>query len=174
MGRLGINVTEDRTAAIGATYAGAEFQPLYTAKVEVESGGMGHARMSGRATSSDNALDVGLAMPTALGGPGGDGTNPEQLFAAGYAACFQGAMAVVAGTIGVKLGRTQISSEVTIGRDPADGGYALQVAMGIDCPDLPAETARALVEQAHQVCPYSKAVSGNIAVCFVRITGNDG
>jgi lipoyl-dependent peroxiredoxin len=167
-------MTEDRTAAIGAVYEGGEFQPLYTAKVEVESGGMGHARMSGRATSDDQALDVKLAMPKALGGPGGDGTNPEQLFAAGYAACFQGAMAVVAGTIGVKLGRTQISSQVTIGRDPSDGGYALEVELGVDCPDLPVETARTLVEQAHNVCPYSKAVKGNIAVHFTRISGNDG
>jgi lipoyl-dependent peroxiredoxin len=166
-------MSEQNLDEIGASFEGSAFAPLYTAHVTVESGGLGHARMSGRAKSNDGALDVALAMPKALGGPGGDGTNPEELFAAGYAACFQGAMAVVAQTAKLPLGRTIMKPSVTIGRDPADGGYALRVEMDIECPDIPTETAQILVSEAHKVCPYSKAVSGNIEVHFTRIAGND-
>ncbi len=121
---------------------------------------------NGTARSSDGLLDVRLGTPKELGG-GGGGTNPEQLFAAGYAACFIGAIQSVASgrTGGPKIslnGEVSIESEVGIGTVP--GGYGIQVAMRIAIPGLDRAAAEALVEAAHEVCPYSNATRGNIQV----------
>lgn len=116
----------------------------------------------GRAVSSDNKLDVALARPAELGG-NGQGTNPEQLFAAGYAACFIGALGFVAGQTKKFLpAGTQIASEVGIGPIPA--GFGIEVALNITLPGLPRDEAQALIDAAHQVCPYSNATRGNIQV----------
>ncbi|HEX5354775.1 MAG TPA: organic hydroperoxide resistance protein [Aquabacterium sp.] len=116
----------------------------------------------GRAVTSDNKLDVALARPTELGG-NGQGTNPEQLFAAGYAACFIGAMGFVAGQSRKFLpAGTQIASEVGIGPIPA--GFGIEVTLNITLPGLPKDEAQALIDAAHQVCPYSNATRGNIQV----------
>ena len=135
---------------------------LYTAEA-VATGGR-----EGRAVSSDKALDVQLSTPRELGGAGGPGTNPEQLFAAGYSACFLGALKFVAAQEKVSLpAAAQINGKVGIG--PIPTGFGIQVELKINLPGLPAEQARALVDKAHVVCPYSNATRGNIDVALVIV-----
>lgn len=118
----------------------------------------------GRAVSSDNALDVKLAAPRELGGNGAAGTNPEQLFAAGYSACFLSAMKFVAGQRKQALpADTQVTAEVGIGPNDA-GGFALDIDLRVTLPGLAADAARELVDAAHQVCPYSNATRNNVDV----------
>jgi len=110
----------------------------------------------GRAVSSDNVLDVKLTTPRELGGAGGLGTNPEQLFAAGYSACFLGALKFVAARDKIALpANTSIEGSVGIG--PIPTGFGIQVELKISLPDLAREQAEALVEKAHIVCPYFMA-----------------
>ncbi|MBL8523910.1 MAG: organic hydroperoxide resistance protein [Betaproteobacteria bacterium] len=117
----------------------------------------------GRAVSSDNVLDVKLTTPKELGGAGAVGTNPEQLFAAGYAACFIGAMKFVAGTKKVKLpDDLSISSTVGIGKIPA--GFGIEVDLVVSAPGMDKAEVQAIVDAAHQVCPYSNATRNNIDV----------
>ncbi|MEU5089776.1 organic hydroperoxide resistance protein [Streptomyces sp. NPDC021356] len=123
-----------------------------------------HGR-DGRAFSSDGKLDVQLAPPVELGGDG-LGTNPEQLFAAGYAACFASALAVVGRQAEVDVSDAAVTGEVGIGKQGE--GFALAVTLRVELPDTVDEaTGRKLVEQAHQVCPYSNATRGNIPVELV-------
>jgi lipoyl-dependent peroxiredoxin len=131
-------------------------KPLYTARATATGGRSGHA------VSDDGVLDLDLKPPAEMGGPGG-ATNPEQLFAAGYAACFQSALAVVGRRQGVDTGGSRVEADVTIGTIPG-GGYGLAVALRVSIPGADAETTRALAEAAHQVCPYSNATRGNIDV----------
>jgi lipoyl-dependent peroxiredoxin len=117
----------------------------------------------GRATSSDNVLDVRLTTPKELGGAGGDGTNPEQLFAAGYSACFLGAMKFVAAQQKLQLpADTQVTGQVGIGQIPT--GFGIEVELTISIPGVPRADAEALVQKAHVVCPYSNATRNNIDV----------
>ena len=117
----------------------------------------------GRASTADGTLDVALSTPRVLGGAGGDGTNPEQLFAAGYSACFLSALKFVAGRQKVALpASTTVTADIGIG--PLGGGFGLQASLTISAPELEPETLQSLVEQAHQVCPYSNATRGNIDV----------
>jgi Ohr subfamily peroxiredoxin len=117
----------------------------------------------GTTKSSDGALDVKLTTPKELGGNGAAGTNPEQLFAAGYSACFIGALKFVASQQKITLpADTSIKAEVGIGQIPA--GFGIEVAMTITIPGMEHAAAEALVEKAHQVCPYSNATRGNIDV----------
>ncbi|MFF3014378.1 organic hydroperoxide resistance protein [Streptomyces sp. NPDC057939] len=119
----------------------------------------------GRAVSSDGQIDLALAMPPALGG-NGQGTNPEQLFAAGYAACFASALGLVGRQAKVDTGDISVTAETSIGQD--DSGFALAVTLRIELPEaLAGETGALLVKQAHEVCPYSKATRGNIPVELV-------
>lgn len=120
----------------------------------------------GRAVSSDNALDVKLTVPKEMGGPGGAGTNPEQLFAAGYSACFLGAMKVVAGQEKIAL-PADTKIEGTIGIGPIAHGYSIEAELKITIPGMPHEQAEALVHKAHQVCPYSNATRNNIDVRLI-------
>jgi len=116
----------------------------------------------GRTQSSDNKLEAKLAVPPEMGG-NGDGTNPEQLFAAGYTACFVGAMRFVAGKDKVALPPdTRITGKVGIG--PIPQGFGIEVELVITIPGMDRSAAMALVEKAHQVCPYSNATRGNIEV----------
>ena len=118
----------------------------------------------GRATSSDEHLDVRLAFPPALGGDG-QGTNPEQLFAAGYAACFTTTLGVVGRAARVPTGEVLVTAEIGLAKDASDGGFALTALLRVKLPgNLQNETGRKLVEQAHAGCPYSKAIRGNIPV----------
>ena len=119
----------------------------------------------GRAVSSDGRLDLALAAPPALGGSG-EGTNPEQLFAAGYAACFASALGLVGRQAKVDTSEVSVTAEVGIGKDGT--GFALAVTLRVELPDaLAGETAELLVKQAHEVCPYSRATRGNIPVELV-------
>ncbi|MEU8650501.1 MULTISPECIES: organic hydroperoxide resistance protein [unclassified Streptomyces] len=123
-----------------------------------------HGR-EGRTVSSDGRIDLGLAMPVELGGDG-QGTNPEQLFAAGYAACFGSALGLVGRQAKVDLADAAVTAEVGIGKQGE--GFGLKVALRVELPDSVDEaTGRKLVEQAHQVCPYSNATRGNIEVDLV-------
>ncbi|MEZ9537125.1 organic hydroperoxide resistance protein [Shewanella sp. 10N.286.51.B8] len=119
----------------------------------------------GRSVSSDNKLSVELSTPKELGGAGGEGTNPEQLFAAGYSACFIGAMKFVAAQ-DKKILSADLSVEATvgIGANTQGAGFAIDVALSIDLPGMDKIAAQALIEKAHQVCPYSNATRGNIRV----------
>lgn len=117
----------------------------------------------GTATSSDGNLSVTLSTPKALGGAGGAGTNPEQMFAAGYSACFIGALKHVAAAEGVKLDNDiKVTGDVSIG--PIEVGFAISAKLSVDLGCMDKEQARSLVEKAHQVCPYSNATRGNIEV----------
>ena len=117
----------------------------------------------GSAKSDDGRLDVALSTPKGLGGDDGQGTNPEQLFAAGYAACFIGALKLVAGQAKVKLpADTRIDAQVSIG--PIEGGFGIAVKLAVFVGDVDKATAEQLVAKAHEVCPYSNATRGNIAV----------
>ncbi|MCQ9376795.1 organic hydroperoxide resistance protein [Methyloversatilis sp. XJ19-49] len=133
---------------------------LYTAQATATGG------REGRAVSSDGVLDLQLSTPRELGGAGGAGTNPEQLFAAGYSACFLGALKFVAGQNKVALpADTQITGRVGIGAIPT--GFGIEVELTIAVPGLPREQVEALVQKAHIVCPYSNATRGNIDVTLV-------
>ena len=127
---------------------------LYTAEVTNTGGRKGHVK------SSDGILDMDVSMPSAMGGHGGK-TNPEQLFAAGYAACFNGAVGAVAK--GRNVADVAITAKVGIGNDPA-GGFALTVELHGNFPNLSQEEAMQVMEEAHQACPYSKATRGNVEV----------
>jgi len=131
-------------------------KPLYTAEATAVGGRSGHVR------SSDGLLEVDLEAPVEMGGPGG-GTNPEELFAAGYSACFQSALAVVARRAKVSVDDSTVTAKVSIGTI-GGGGFGLAVAIDVHIPGVDGPTARKLIEGAHQVCPYSNATRGNIEV----------
>lgn len=135
---------------------------LYTAQATATGG------RDGRATSSDNVLDIQLSTPRELGGGGGPGTNPEQLFAAGYSACFLGALKFVAGKEKVALpADTTVTGRVGIGAIPT--GFGIEAELRIKVPGLPKDQVQKLVEKAHIVCPYSNATRGNIDVKLVVV-----
>jgi osmotically inducible protein OsmC len=130
---------------------------LYTAQATSTGG------RTGTSTTPDGALKLELSTPRELGGAGGAGTNPEQLFAAGYSACFIGAMKAVAGKMKLQLpADTSITADVGIG--PIPHGFGIQVALQVRVPGWPREQTEKLVHAAHQVCPYSNATRGNIDV----------
>ncbi|AEE21075.1 peroxiredoxin, Ohr subfamily [Glaciecola sp. 4H-3-7+YE-5] len=129
----------------------------YTAKATATGG------REGTAKSDDGRLELKLSTPKGLGGDDGQGTNPEQLFAAGYAACFIGALKVVAGQAKIALPTdVYINSEVSIGG--IEHGFGIAVKLAVSVGDMDKTQAQALVEKAHQVCPYSNATRGNIEV----------
>lgn len=133
---------------------------LYRAQAKATGG------RDGRAVSSDGVLDVQLTTPKELGGNGAHGTNPEQLFAAGYSACFLGALKYVAGQEKKALpADTTITGQVGIG--PIPTGFGIEVELTISIPGLAREEAEALVQKAHIVCPYSNATRGNIDVKLI-------
>ncbi|GAA4001136.1 organic hydroperoxide resistance protein [Streptomyces marokkonensis] len=131
---------------------------LYTAVATAENG------RDGRVATDDGKIDVVVNPPKEMGGNGA-GTNPEQLFAAGYSACFQGALGVVARQEGADITGSTVTAEVGIGKN--DDGFGIIVEISAEIPSVDADTARSLVEKAHQVCPYSKATRGNITVTLV-------
>jgi lipoyl-dependent peroxiredoxin len=135
---------------------------LYTAEATSWGG------REGRAASSDGVIDVQLAIPKSMGGPGGEATNPEQLFAVGYAACFHSALKLVARQAKVDVSESAVTARVSIGRDDT-GGFGLAVELEAELPDVEHAVAEDLVAQAHQVCPYSKATRGNIAVSLTVV-----
>ena len=119
----------------------------------------------GRSVSSDKKLEVALSTPRELGGTGGEGTNPEQLFAAGYSACFIGALKYVAAEQKVKLPNyLSVNAKVGIGENPKGIGFAISVDLTVSMPGTDRNVAEQLIESAHKVCPYSNATRGNIDV----------
>lgn len=136
-------------------YRGRDFHPLYTTSVTVSGGETGHGRASGVARSDDGNLVVELRLPTEFGGPG-NGTNPEQLFAAGFAACFHGALSLLARRAQVDTAQATVAAEVSFGRDPVDGGYALIAEIRIRMPGVARHVAEELVRNTERLCPYAK------------------
>jgi Ohr subfamily peroxiredoxin len=136
-------------------------KPLYTAEAAAVGGREGHVR------SEDGLLDVDLKPPVEMGGPGG-ATNPEELFAAGYAACFQSALQVVARRKKASVDGSTVSAKVTIGTIEG-GGFGLAVALDVHVPDLDDATVDELIHAAHEVCPYSNATRGNIEVTLSAV-----
>jgi len=136
-------------------------KPLYTAEATAVGGREGHVR------STDGLLDVDLRPPVEMGGPGG-ATNPEELFAAGYAACFQSALGVMARRSKVSVEGSTVAAKVTIGT-VAGGGFGLAVALEVHIPDVDDAVAHDLIEGAHAVCPYSNATRGNIEVTLTSV-----
>lgn len=133
--------------------------PIYTAEAHTTGG------RTGTSKSSDGRLSITLDTPKAIGGNDGPGTNPEQLFAAGYSACFLGALKAVARAEKVKIpDDATIDASVSFGERSEGPGYSLAVAMTVTLPGIAREEAIALVEKAHAVCPYSNATRGNIEV----------
>ena len=135
-------------------------KPLYTALATA------HGGRDGRVVSSDQKVDLTLSTPKELGGAGGAGTNPEQLFAAGYAACFESALRLVARMKKLSLKDVAITTHVTLGKAD-DGAYGLSVELHGRFTDLPRDQAQGLMDAAHQVCPYSRATKGNVEVKLV-------
>ena len=134
--------------------------PLYTATATTTGGRTGHSR------TSDGALDVQLSMPKELGGPGGTGTNPEQLFAAGYSACFESALRMIARLQKVALQQAEVTAKVSLSKTE-QGGFSLSTVLTVDLPELQRPVAEKLVAAAHQACPYSVATRGNMPVELV-------
>ncbi|MBG0855560.1 organic hydroperoxide resistance protein [Streptomyces spinoverrucosus] len=128
---------------------------VYTAVATAENG------RDGRVATDDGKLDVVVNPPKEMGGSG-SGTNPEQLFAAGYSACFQGALGVAARRENADISGSTVTAKVGIGKN--DDGFGIIVEISADIPNVDETTAKALIEQAHQICPYSKATRGNITV----------
>ena len=133
-------------------------KPLYTASAIATGGRAGHV------VSGDGILDLDLRPPAEMGGPGG-ATNPEELFAAGYAACFQSALGVAGRRQGVDTASSTVEAEVTIGTI-GGGGYGLAVTLRVAISGVDAATVRSLTEAAHRACPYSNATRGNIDVAL--------
>ena len=138
-------------------------KPIYTAHATATGGRAGHVE------SDDGKLSLELAMPSEMGGDGA-GTNPEQLFAAGYAACFHGALQFVAGQDQTDVTGSTVAGHVSIGQNDAGPGFKLAVTLDVAVPSLGQEKAQQLAEQTHQVCPYSNATRGNIDVTL-NVTG---
>ncbi len=135
---------------------------VYTAYAEATGG------RDGRAISSDGVLDVALTTPKDMGGAGGNGTNPEQLFAAGYSACFIGAMKFVSGQDKIEMPE-DASIEGAVGIGPIPNGFGIEVELKISLPGMDKKQAKELVDKAHQVCPYSNATRGNVDVTLTLV-----
>jgi lipoyl-dependent peroxiredoxin len=140
----------------------SDLNVLYTATAHATGDGR-----NGHATTDDGQLDVDLRIPTEMGGPGG-ATNPEQLFAVGYAACFHSALKVVAARQKLDVGGSEVSASVGIGALD-DGGFGLAVELDVHVPALDQAQAEALAADAHKVCPYSNATRGNVDVALTVV-----
>ncbi|NYT37400.1 Ohr family peroxiredoxin [Allopusillimonas soli] len=136
-------------------YRGRDTQTLYSATVTVTGGDAGHGRASGVARSDDGNLDVSLRLPHELGGPGG-GTNPEQLFAAGYAACFHGALSLLAARARLPIPGSAVQVTIDFCRDPVDGLFVLKAKTRVRLPGLDRPLAEELVRNTERFCPYAK------------------
>ena len=139
---------------------------LYSAKVTTEGG------RKGRPISDDGILDLQLSMPKSLGGEGGDYTNPEQLFAAGYSACFGSALEMVAKNANVDLGDYNVTVTIDLGQNE-DEELDLSAILDIYIPDIDVETGEDLINEAHEVCPYSRATRDNIDVTLNLLIDED-
>jgi osmotically inducible protein OsmC len=137
-----------------------KMEAIYTAKATATGG------RNGQVKAADGSLDLEVRVPKEMGGPAGNYPNPEMLFAAGYAACFDSALALVIRTEKVQAGNTTVTAEVSIGK-LENGGFGLAVVLHVTVPGVVKEKAEELVTKAHQVCPYSNATRGNVDVQLV-------
>ena len=137
---------------------------LYTADATATGGRNGHVK------SDNGVLDLQVRMPKALGGANDDHTNPEQLFAAGYAACFDSALNLVIKQEKISTGDTTVTAKVSIGQNDA-GGFGLAIELDVNIKEIDLDKANELVDKAHQVCPYSNATRGNVEV-KLSVTNN--
>lgn len=136
---------------------------LYRAHATASGGG----RDEGRSATDDGKIDVRLSVPTEMGGKGGDGTNPEQLFASGYAACYLGALRLVSGKAGTPVGPdTKVEAGVGFGKNARGEGFNLDVTLRVTDHGLDEAVINDLIHKAHQVCPYSNATRGNVEVAL--------
>ena len=136
---------------------------LYQAHATASGGG----RDEGRSATDDGKIDVRLSLPPEMGGAGGPGTNPEQLFATGYAACYMGALRLVSGKAGTPVGPdTQVHATVGIGKNTRGEGFNLDIALKVTDHGLDQAVIDDLIQKAHQVCPYSNATRGNVDVAL--------
>ena len=153
-------------------YRSPEFRALYAATVRVTGGEAAHGRASGIAQSDDGVLTLDLRLPTELGGSGG-GTNPEQLFAAGYAASFHGAITLLAAKDQIAIGEAVVEAVVTFGRDPVDGLFILTADIRAYLPGVEKAVAEELVRNTERVCPYAKmARQGVSSVVALALSQN--
>ncbi|NDZ11729.1 peroxiredoxin [Variovorax sp. WS11] len=136
-------------------FRGPDFLPLYTTTVSVSGGEARHGRASGEVRSDDGSLALSLRLPPELGGPGG-GTNPEQLFAAGYAACFHGALSLLAERLQIPVQDFVVRVSVAFGRDPVDGMFMVTADIRVHLPGLEKHVAEELVRSVERICPYTK------------------
>ncbi|AQV97757.1 peroxiredoxin [Cupriavidus necator] len=158
-------------ASLLEKYEGAVFLPLYSASVTVDGGETGHGRSSGHAYSPDGALDVQLRMPVEMGGKGG-GTNPEQLFAAGFAACFHGSLVLAATRQRLRLpADLGLVATATIGRDPEDGLFALKLSVDVSLPGMARAEAETLIAEAEIICPYAKMARKGVEQSIRLVAG---
>lgn len=142
-------------------YRGSTFEPVYATKVTVTGGEARHGRASGSVRSDDGELDLELRLPVAMGGEGG-GTNPEQLFAAAYGACFHGALSLLATKHGIAIPDLAVEVEIAFGRDPVDGQHTLTAHVTVRLPGLGLKVAEELVRATERICPYAKMVRQGI------------
>lgn len=142
-------------------YYGDDAENLYTGRVRVTGGEARHGRASGVVRSDDGALEVELRLPIELGGPGG-GSNPEQLLAAGYAACFHGALTLLAQRAGIEIGNLVVDAAVTFARDPVDGLFLLSADINVVLPGVDRALAAELVRNTERICPYAKMFRNGI------------
>lgn len=141
-----------------------KIEKIFTAQAKAKGG------RDGQVTSDNNVLDIALSTPKEMGGPGKAGaTNPEQLFAAGYAACFEGALGVAARQAQVKLEGVTVEAFIGFGK-AEDGGYGISADLHVNIPGVEQAQAEQLVEAAHGICPYSRATKGNIEVNLTTTT----
>jgi len=137
--------------------------PIYTATSTAWGG------REGRVASSDNRLDLQLSIPKEVGGDDGPGTNPEQLFATGYAACFHSALRAIARSRKIDASDSAVSVTVGLNRDEEDSGFSLSTRIEAQIPNVDPATARELLDAAHAMCPYSRATRGNIPAEVVLV-----
>lgn len=148
-------------------YHGEAFLPLYTATVRVNGGEARHGRASGVARSDNGMPDVQLRMPEELGGSG-DGSNPEELFAAAFAGCFHGAISLLAARAQLPIPDAEVVAKVAFGRDPVDGLFTLSAQIHIRLPGIDRAVAGELVRQTERLCPYAKMARSGID-CVVSL-----
>jgi lipoyl-dependent peroxiredoxin len=153
-------------------YHGKEPQTLYSTTVLVTGGDAGHGRASGIVRSDDGQLAVDLRMPKALGGPGG-GTNPEQLFAAGYAACFHGALSLLAARARIPIPGASVEVTVDFCRDPVDGLFMLTAHTRVRLPGVERAVAGELVRNTERFCPYAKMARRGIENIVALVPADD-
>ena len=153
-------------------HAGQDAKTLYSTTVVVTGGDAGHGRASGIARSDDGQLAVDLRMPKALGGPGG-GTNPEQLFAAGYAACFHGALSLLAAWEGIPTPGASVEVTVDFCRDPIDGLFMLTAHTRVHLPGVERSVAGELVRNTERFCPYTKMARRGIENVVALVPPDD-